>query len=140
MAFLANIMVAKRGEFVFRAYNDPEVVAFTLRSWFCPLPSFRLSQSAFTKCHFLPSLLRFLDVIFCCVFLPGSEAIVYFERALQFLQQQSLPEMPDEADVRELYLQLGRVYELASQTEKASALDAERDKLIFKRKDNRSGE
>ncbi|MFZ3078578.1 MAG: AAA family ATPase [Bellilinea sp.] len=69
-----------------------------------------------------------------------SEAIVHFERALQFVQEKSLPEMPEEADLRELYLQLARVYELASQTEKASALDAERDKLTFKRKDNRPAE
>jgi len=69
-----------------------------------------------------------------------SEAIIHFERALQFLQQQSLPEIPDEADVRELYLQLGLVYELASQTEKAATLNTERDKLTFKRKDSRPGE
>ena len=69
-----------------------------------------------------------------------SEAIVHFERALQFVQEKSLPEMPEEADLRELYLQLARVYELASQTEKASALDAERDKLTFERKDNRPAE
>jgi predicted ATPase len=57
-----------------------------------------------------------------------SEAIVHFERARQLVHEASLPEMPDEADLRDLYLQLGRAYELGGQTEKALAMDAERGK------------
>ncbi len=63
-----------------------------------------------------------------------NEAAVHYERALQFVQDGSLSEMPAEADLRELYMQLGRVYELASQTEKASAMDAERDRLTSARR------
>ena len=58
-----------------------------------------------------------------------SEAIVHFERARQFVREASPPEMPGKADLRDLYMQLGRAYELGGQTEKALAIDAERDKF-----------
>jgi len=58
-----------------------------------------------------------------------SEAIVHFERARQFVREAALPEMPGKADLRDLYMQLSRAYELGGQTEKALAIDAERDKL-----------
>jgi tetratricopeptide (TPR) repeat protein len=58
-----------------------------------------------------------------------SDAIVHFERARQFMHEAALPEMPDEVDLRDLYLQLGRAYELGGQNEKALAIAAERDRL-----------
>ena len=58
-----------------------------------------------------------------------SEAIVHFELASQLVREASLPEMPDQADLRDLYLQLGRAYKLGGQTEKALAIDVERDRL-----------
>ncbi|MBN2549508.1 MAG: AAA family ATPase [Anaerolineales bacterium] len=60
-----------------------------------------------------------------------SEAIVHLERARQFVQEALLSEMPDEADLQDLYLQLGRAYELSGQTEMALGIAAERDKLSF---------
>jgi DNA-binding SARP family transcriptional activator len=62
-----------------------------------------------------------------------SEAIVHFEHAHQIVREASLPEMPGKAELRKLYMQLGRVYELAGQTEKALAIDAERGKLGYGR-------
>jgi predicted ATPase len=58
------------------------------------------------------------------------EAIVHFERALQLVQDAALPSMPEETDLRDLYLQLSRAYELAGQTEKASAILSEGDLFI----------
>jgi predicted ATPase len=58
-----------------------------------------------------------------------NEAIVHFERARQLLQDALLPEAAAEADLGDLYLQLGRAYELVGQTEKALAVYAERDRL-----------
>jgi hypothetical protein len=58
------------------------------------------------------------------------EAVVHFEHARQFVQEASRPEMPDEADLRDLYLQLSQAYKLASQSEKALAVDAERKKFL----------
>jgi len=58
-----------------------------------------------------------------------SEAIVHFERARQYVREASLPETAAKADLRDLYLQLGRAYELGGQVEKALAIEAERDKL-----------
>jgi predicted ATPase len=58
-----------------------------------------------------------------------NEAIVHFERARQLVQDALLPEAAAEADLRDLYLQLGRAYELGGQTEKALAVYAERDRL-----------
>jgi hypothetical protein len=58
-----------------------------------------------------------------------SEAIVHFERARQFVQEALPSEMPDEIELRDLYVQLGRAYELGGLTDKALAIDAERDKV-----------
>ena len=58
-----------------------------------------------------------------------SEAIIHFERALQFVQEGVLPEMPADADLRDLYLQLCWAYEAVGQTEKALAMDTELDRL-----------
>ncbi len=41
-----------------------------------------------------------------------SEAIVHFEHARQFVREASLPETAAEADLRDLYLLLGRAYEM----------------------------
>jgi DNA-binding SARP family transcriptional activator len=60
-----------------------------------------------------------------------SEAIVHFERAHLFVQEASLPEAAAVADLRDLYLLLGRAYELGGKTEKALAIEAERDRLGF---------
>jgi len=59
-----------------------------------------------------------------------SEAIVHFEHARQFAQQASLSEMPDKTDLRDLYMQLIRAYELGGQTEKALAIEAERGRIL----------
>ena len=59
----------------------------------------------------------------------ASEAIFHLERSMQFVREASLPEMPDEADLQDLYTQLGQTYELIGQTENALAMNAERDKL-----------
>jgi predicted ATPase len=61
--------------------------------------------------------------------LAVSEAIVHFELARQIVQDGVLPEMPDKAEMQNLYTQLGRVYELSEQKEKALIIAAERDKL-----------
>jgi DNA-binding SARP family transcriptional activator len=58
-----------------------------------------------------------------------SEAIVHFERANQLVREESLPEMPDQADLQDLYTQLSRAYQLSSQTDKALVMAAERDRL-----------
>jgi len=63
--------------------------------------------------------------------LAVSEAIVHFERARQFVREASLPEAAAEADLRDLYMQLSRAYELGGQTDKALAIDAERDRLGY---------
>ena len=60
-----------------------------------------------------------------------SEAIVHFEHAHQFVREAALPEMPDEADLRDLYTQLSRAYKLDGQMEKALAIEAERDRLLL---------
>jgi DNA-binding SARP family transcriptional activator len=59
------------------------------------------------------------------------EAIVHLERAHQFVREASPPEMPCKADLRDLYLQLGRAYDLGGQPEKAVVIDAERDELAL---------
>jgi predicted ATPase len=58
-----------------------------------------------------------------------SEAIIHFEIALQLVREASLPTMPDEAELRDLYTKLGWAYELIGQTGKALSMDDERDKL-----------
>lgn len=53
-----------------------------------------------------------------------SEAIVHLEGARQLVQNSSLPERPGKADLRNLYILLGRAYELGGQTEKVLAIEA----------------
>jgi predicted ATPase len=60
-----------------------------------------------------------------------SEAIVHFEHALQFVREAAHLEIPDKADLRDLYIQLSRAYKLGGQMEKALAIDAERDRLLL---------
>jgi DNA-binding SARP family transcriptional activator len=60
-----------------------------------------------------------------------SEAIVHLERTRQFVRDASLPEMPGEADLRDLYVHLGRAYELGGQTEKALEIEAERERFLL---------
>jgi len=60
-----------------------------------------------------------------------SEAIVHFERARKFMREASPPEMPGKEAVSELYAQLGRAYELGGQTEKALAMNAERERFLL---------
>jgi DNA-binding SARP family transcriptional activator len=59
-----------------------------------------------------------------------SEAVVHLERAHQFVQENSLPVMPDEADLRDLYMQLSQAYKLGGQLEKALAIEAERERFL----------
>jgi DNA-binding SARP family transcriptional activator len=59
-----------------------------------------------------------------------SEAIVHFERAHQLLHDASLSKMPGKADLRDLYMLLGRAYILGGQTEKALAINVERYRLV----------
>ena len=57
--------------------------------------------------------------------LAVNEAIVHFERARLLVQEASLPD----ADLHDLYLLLGKAYEMGGQTEKALAMEAERARL-----------
>jgi DNA-binding SARP family transcriptional activator len=58
-----------------------------------------------------------------------SEAIVHLERARQLVREVSLPEATAKADLRDLYMLLGKAYELGGQSEKAMAIEAERVQL-----------
>ena len=60
-----------------------------------------------------------------------SEAIIHFEHALQLVQEATLPEMPDVADLGDLYTQLSRAYKLGGQIGKAVAIEAERERLLL---------
>ncbi len=60
-----------------------------------------------------------------------NDAIVHFERAHQLIRNASLTEMPGNAEVSNLYAQLGRAYELGGQTEKALAVNAERESFLM---------
>ncbi len=60
-----------------------------------------------------------------------NEAIVHFERARQIVYDAALPGMPEETELRDLFLHLGRAYELGGQTDKVLGLAAERDRLGF---------
>jgi DNA-binding SARP family transcriptional activator len=60
-----------------------------------------------------------------------NEAIVHLELARQFVREAALPELPDEVDLRDLYTQLGRAYNLAGQAEKVIAIDAERERFLL---------
>jgi predicted ATPase len=62
--------------------------------------------------------------------LAVGEATVHFESARQFVQEASLSEMPTKADLRDLYKQLDRVYQLAGQMKKASAVSIERKRFL----------
>jgi predicted ATPase len=53
------------------------------------------------------------------------EATVHFERARQIVED--APEISDEGDIGELFVQLRRTYEMGGQKEKALALEAGRD-------------
>jgi hypothetical protein len=59
-----------------------------------------------------------------------SEAIVHFEHARQIVQEVSPAEMPGNMEINDLYLQLVRVYESGGHTEKALALEAERENIL----------
>ncbi len=54
-----------------------------------------------------------------------SDAIVHFEHARGFVREAALPSVPNEADLRELYTQLSRAYQLTGQMEKSLAIEAE---------------
>ena len=54
------------------------------------------------------------------------EAIVHFERARRLVREAPLPEIVAEAEVRDLYLQLGQAYELSGQPDQALAIYTER--------------
>jgi predicted ATPase len=58
-----------------------------------------------------------------------NEAIVHLEHARQIVRDALLPEAPAKADLCDLYLLLCKAYELGGQTEKALAMEAERDGL-----------
>jgi DNA-binding SARP family transcriptional activator len=58
-----------------------------------------------------------------------SEAIVHFERARQLVREAAATEISNKADLHELYMWLGRAYELSGQAEKALAADVERDRF-----------
>jgi predicted ATPase len=59
-----------------------------------------------------------------------SEAIVHLERALQFVREAAQTDMPNEADLRDLYTQLYQAYKLAGQMDKALAFDRERKSFL----------
>jgi DNA-binding SARP family transcriptional activator len=58
-----------------------------------------------------------------------NEGIVHFEKARQLVQDGSLVIAEFESELRELYLQLGRAYELSGQYERALSVDAELKRL-----------
>jgi predicted ATPase len=60
-----------------------------------------------------------------------SEAVVHFEHAYRLVREKTLPEMPHEADLVDLYTQLSRAYKLDGQLEKALTIDAERERLLL---------
>jgi predicted ATPase len=60
----------------------------------------------------------------------ANEAIIHFERARQLVQDATLSRMPEKQDLRDLYTQLGRAYELSGQPERASAIFAELEQMI----------
>jgi DNA-binding SARP family transcriptional activator len=55
-----------------------------------------------------------------------NEAIVHLELALQFVQEAAQTEMPNKADLRDLYTHLYQAYKLAGQMDNALAIDRER--------------
>jgi DNA-binding SARP family transcriptional activator len=63
--------------------------------------------------------------------LAVNEAIVHLERARKYVQEASPTEMPGKVDLRDLYTLLSRAYELGVQKEKATAMDAERKRILM---------
>lgn len=61
------------------------------------------------------------------------DAIVHFENARQLVQAGSLVSPKFEPQIRDLYMQLGQVYELGGQHEQALAVYAESERLMPKR-------
>ena len=61
-----------------------------------------------------------------------NDAIVHFEKARQLVQEGSLAGAKFESLRRELYVQLGRAYELAGQQAQAQAVYAELERLTPK--------
>jgi DNA-binding SARP family transcriptional activator len=59
-----------------------------------------------------------------------SEAIVHLDQALKFVREADQTEMPDEADLRELYTHLYQAYKLAGQMDNALAIDRERKDVL----------
>jgi DNA-binding SARP family transcriptional activator len=58
-----------------------------------------------------------------------SEAVVHLERARKLVLDRSLTENPSKVDLRDLYTQLGKAYELGGQTEKVLAINIEQYRL-----------
>lgn len=63
--------------------------------------------------------------------LTMGKAIIHFEHASQTMQEASPPEMPDKADLSDLYMQLELAYKMGGQTEKALAIGVERDLFLL---------
>jgi DNA-binding SARP family transcriptional activator len=59
----------------------------------------------------------------------ANEAIIQFECARQILQDVLLSPMPEQQELRDLYTQLGRAYELSGQPERAIAVFAELEQI-----------
>jgi DNA-binding SARP family transcriptional activator len=59
-----------------------------------------------------------------------NDAIVHFERAIQFVREATLPKTPDETELRDLFTQLRWAYKLGGQAEKSLAIDAERKRYL----------
>ena len=62
-------------------------------------------------------------------FAPSESIKQTAELTHQLAREALLPKRPAEADLRDLYTLLVRVYQLGGQTEKALAMAAERDRL-----------
>lgn len=60
-----------------------------------------------------------------------SEAIVHWEGARMLVRDASPSEMPGQADLQDLYVQLSRAYELGGQPEKALAVQAEGERSLL---------
>jgi DNA-binding SARP family transcriptional activator len=58
------------------------------------------------------------------------EAIVHLELALKFVREAAQTEMPDEADLRDLYTYLYQAYKLAGQMVNALAIDREKKSVL----------
>ena len=58
-----------------------------------------------------------------------SEASIHLELARQLVREGSLPKIPAAADLRDLYTQLGRAYQVSGLTDMAQSMKAERDQV-----------